>query len=589
MDSSRKKKPEEKYDGSSANDGERIGPAKTLNAASLRPSISRGSVQSPYSDLKKLLEMDGHDKDLDSEIEHGERSFSGNRNGSHRNSLKQAPDSLSRSASTSFATAPAFSHTPNAASYPGSVHSVASSKGSSIYGTKNTKGSLEDDDPYDSAANVIDHLTMSSSSVSANSFPLNSGRRMMSATGGMPRSMGIGDDGILNGDGHNANSSRRMSNISRGQQNHASSGSSFRRQPQSLSHLPPSASAASSFAQTRLESDLRKAPPKNDDDYNYDNEQSEQKVSAIDSNGREATEDDLILTRNHSVAMSSASNNQDDFIALAKEQTKELLLSASSVISSKDEEDINADYIENLMEYCKKYQAMLEEKLSDFFQENSDATETDHVVELLTLSDEIASAIDAGNEALKCEEERTKKKMAAEGPTIELLKANRDVFSLICMLRAASEKRMLAALALMKFAKEDQVLRNEIISSGGIHSFLTLAERGITRELKVVASLAVAYILPSYVASSQTTSAIGLKLVECLHFLATSNPVSPNGVVITVEEMCKAASVGVNFLWINSIQPLIAMKKVKDECSSSPPSLRPGKSVRYGRLRSRTG
>ena len=155
----------------------------------------------------------------------------------------------------------------------------------------------------------------------------------------------------------------------------------------------------------------------------------------------------------------------------------------------------------------------------------------------------------------------------------------------------AQQQRMQAALALMKFAKDDQVLTDEIISSGGIHSFLTLFQqtRGMTRELKVVASLAVAYILPSYVASSQTTSSIGLKLVECLHFLATSNQVSPNGIVITIEEMCKAASVGVNVLWINSIQPLIAMKRVKEESTSSPPSLRPGKTVRYGRLRSRTG
>lgn len=347
-------------------------------------------------------------------------------------------------------------------------------------------------------------------------------------------------------------------------------------------------SSTSTFAQTPVESDSRKPPPKNDGDYRQSEERKDS--STIDNNGRGASEDNIVLTRNYSVGMSSnASSNQDDFIALAKEQTKELLVSASSVISSKNDEDINADYIENLMEYCKKYQAMLEEKLSDFFEDNTDTTETDQLTELFTLSDEIASALDAGNEALRCEEERTKKKMAAEGPTIELLKTNRDVFSLICMLRAATEKRMLAALALMKFAKEDQVLRKEIISSGGIHSFLTLAEKSTTRELKVVASLAVAYILPSYVASSQMTSAIGLKLVEWLHFLATSDPVSPNGVLITVEEMCKAASVGVNILWINSIQPLIAMKKVKDEGSSSPPSLRPGKSVRYGRLRSRTG
>ena len=239
------------------------------------------------------------------------------------------------------------------------------------------------------------------------------------------------------------------------------------------------------------------------------------------------------------------------------------------------------------MEYCKKDQKALEGKLCNVLdEENADLT-----MELVRMNDEICIAIEAGKDALKLKMERTKKKKTAEGPTIELLEKNRDVFSLICMLRAPNEKRMQAALALMKFAKGDGALREEIISSGGIHSFLTLFQqtRGVTRELKVVASLAVAYILPSYVVLSQTSASIGLKLVECLHFLATSKPISPNGFIITITEMCKAASVGVNILWINSIQPLIAMKKVKDECSSSPPSLRPGKTVRYGRLRSRTG
>ena len=605
MDSSRKINGKDNgrnsYDGNSnsGNDGEKIGKPKastnSIKAAALRPSMSRSSVPSPYSKTWELLEMDNHDYDRDSEADlkggfnsgfKNALSFQGNGDRNHRSvdSLKQAPVNnslLSRSATMSSSSPPAFGRnlTPPSATNATSLNSVASSKGSSIYGTKNTRGSLEDDDPSDSAANIIDHLTISSSLASAHS------RRIISTSGGMVQSMGVRDDGAA----QSLSSTQKVSNFSRGQpQTYTSDERHYMQQQQRQTHFssqsPLSTPVSSSSAQMQGESDMRKAPPKNDEDYNYSDELEEKDDSAFDTKDRDfsvslATESD-------------ASLDQDDFIAIAKEHTTALLLSASmsSVIPSNDEAtDINVDYIRNLIDCCKNYQTMLQGKLSEFFQENTDAT--DHHMELFGLSDDICSAIEAGEKALKREEEKTQKTKVAEGPTIELLEANRDVFSLICMLRAANEKRMLAALALMRFAKDDQALRNEIISSGGIHSFLTLFQqtRGITRELKVVASLAVAHILPSYVASSQTTSAIGLKLVECLHFLAKSNPVSPNGVVITMEEMCQAASLGVNVLWINSIQPLIALKKVKDECSSSPPSLRPGKSVRYGRLRSRTG
>jgi uncharacterized membrane protein YbaN (DUF454 family) len=340
----------------------------------------------------------------------------------------------------------------------------------------------------------------------------------------------------------------------------------------------------------------RMAQPKNDEDYNYDDEHVGHRKgnSTIEYDGRHSNEINSNWDRDYNdvgpAANSGASTNQEEFIALAKEHTMALMSALSSAVSSRNAAtETNTSLLHDLVEYCKEDKEMLQVKLSEVLEEDADTT--DKLMELFSISEEICAAIDAGEDALKLERERTKKKKVAEGPTIELLEENRDVFSLICMLRAPNEKRMQAALALIKFAKEDQVLRDEIISSGGIHSFLTLFQqtRGMTRELKVVASLAVAHILPSYVASSQTTPSIGLKLVECLHFLAKSNPVSPNGIVITVEEMCKAASVGVNVLWINSIHPLIALKKVKDESTSSPPSLRPGKTVRFGRLRSRTG
>jgi hypothetical protein len=269
-----------------------------------------------------------------------------------------------------------------------------------------------------------------------------------------------------------------------------------------------------------------------------------------------------------------------DLICSAKKNSKALLAASKS-------NEIDKVNVRKLLECCREEQGKLQLRLSTALEETDPV---DNLEELFGLNDSICSAIEAGKNALKREKERAKKKKIMDGPTIDLLVENEDVFSLICMLRAPDEKRLQSALALMKFAKEDEVLRNEIRSSGGMHSFLTLFRtKGMTQELQVVASLAVAYVLPSFVASSQTSPSVGLKIVECLRFLVISSPVSPNGLVITREEMCTAASMGVNVLWINAIQPLITMEQVKNQAGTARPSFRRGQSVKFGRLRSKTG
>ena len=263
----------------------------------------------------------------------------------------------------------------------------------------------------------------------------------------------------------------------------------------------------------------------------------------------------------------------------AKENIRSLLTATKS-------SDIDASQIRELLECCKKDQEKLQVKLSNALEE---ADAIDNLEELFGLNDEICTAIEAAKDTLKKHKEKGKKR-AVEGPTIDVLVENQDVFSLICMLRAPNEKRLQAALALMMFAKENNALSNEIRSSGGMHSFLTMFRtRGTTRELQVVACMAIAYTLPSFVASSQTTPSLGIKILECLRFLVTSNPVSPNGVVISKEDMCHAASVGVSVLWINAIQPLITMEKVKKESKKARPALKQSQSLRFGRIRSRGG
>jgi hypothetical protein len=136
-----------------------------------------------------------------------------------------------------------------------------------------------------------------------------------------------------------------------------------------------------------------------------------------------------------------------------------------------------------------------------------------------------------------------------------------------------NEKRLDAAMALMRFARaaeqeggeENVRLRDEIRSSGGLHSLLTLFRAKTTLyELKVVAALAVAYVLPSFVeSSSQTPPSLGLKIVECLRFLATCRSVSPNGETLTVDTMFRASAMGMTTFWVNHLEPMLNSKKAQ--------------------------
>ena len=593
----------------------------SIAASSLRTSASRTYVDSPYLKSWQLLNMDTqedgtyHDKNDDYQYNRN-TILSGKHNENNRGTIKPAYESpLTRSAISSL---PPRTHGHLFNEAAENTTGPAYSTTSSIYGTKNTKRSLEDDDPSDSAANILDHLTLTIASSSVHSSIESPDKITGSRREETVRSTGMKEtnnfdrygnkNAPLFSPGNNLNSPpwEGATSYNNAQTESTLDWESSSRVQQQSQHLTssqlsrPSTSNADAYAtgeyerdgnqlNTNEETPVRKARPKNDDDYNYDDEHIvNDNIDSIINNigvSRNGDDDDVRPTPH-----AAAATNQDEFIPSAKKHLRELMSAMLLVVSPRsDTYEINTINVRKIMESCKQDQETLQGKLRKVLEEDTDAT--GHIEDLFALNEEILAAMEAGKDTLKREKERTKRKKAAEGPTIDILEENKDVFSLICMLRAPNEKRMQAALALMKFSKEDQVLSDEIISSGGIHSFLTLFQqtRAMTRELKVVASLAVAYILPSYVASSQTTSSIGLKLVKSLHYLSTSNPVSPNGVVITIEEMCKAASVGVNVLWVNSIQPMIAIKRAKNASSSSPPSLRPGKTVRYGRLRSRTG
>ena len=277
-------------------------------------------------------------------------------------------------------------------------------------------------------------------------------------------------------------------------------------------------------------------------------------------------------SQHHAVASAVASRHStagDDSssVALCTEHYRSLLLAAGDASSE-------YNFVQDLLTVCKKDQEELQQQLNSALE---DADFGGNLEELFALNDGIVSAIDAGEKALKNKvpqpPQPARQKSSVEEPSIDLLVENEDIFSLICMLRSSDGRKLASALALMKFARDSEPLRNEIRSSGGLHSFLTLFRSNRpTREIQVVASLAIAYILPSFVVSSQTSATLGLKIIECLCSLVAALPINPRGVSISREEMIKAASLGVNIIWINVVQPLVNSNLSKIQIEPSPPA-----------------
>jgi hypothetical protein len=146
----------------------------------------------------------------------------------------------------------------------------------------------------------------------------------------------------------------------------------------------------------------------------------------------------------------------------------------------------------------------------------------------------------------------------------------RDIFSLICVLRVhEDEKRADAAMALVRFARgaesgdqECVALREEIRSSGGLHSLLTLFRTAeISHKLRALTALAVAYVLPSYVESeSHTSPSLGLKIVECLKFLLNEDRIEHNSEVVNNDEIFDATARALTTFWISHLEPPLQSK-----------------------------
>ena len=252
-------------------------------------------------------------------------------------------------------------------------------------------------------------------------------------------------------------------------------------------------------------------------------------------------------------------------IEAIRDNTRTLRMSAA-------DEGVDASVLQSLLEICRADQAKIQACLQ------SEDPPVDFM-EMLALNELVVDDIKMGQKMIEGMKKKAPASTAAAAAVtsskssktnlnldIGALVEKKDIFSLICILRAQSDQRLDAALALMNFAREadslaeagGRSLRDEIRSSGGMHSLITVfRSKGASYELRVVSALAVAYVLPSFVESSSVHPSVGLKIMECLRFLSTSRLVSPNGRRISQEEMYRASAAGVTTFWINELTPML--------------------------------
>jgi hypothetical protein len=273
------------------------------------------------------------------------------------------------------------------------------------------------------------------------------------------------------------------------------------------------------------------------------------------------------------------------------EDAKENARSVRSMIAS---DDVDVGFLQTVLELCRADQKKVARGIEDVMNHKGDE-EIDLEV-LIDLNINLLDVIEMGARiAVEDSKPAPSKKTVAGNLDVDALIQKKDIFSLICMLRVQqNEKRLDAALALMKFARgSDGVdseakisLRDEIRSSGGLHSLLTLFRTPlILYELKVVTALAVAYVLPSFVESStQSPPSLALKIVECLRFLATAQAVSRKYDVIAEDEMLQACNAALASFWVHLLEPML---KSKQSTSLESEPLR--RSVSQGRQRGRGG
>lgn len=291
----------------------------------------------------------------------------------------------------------------------------------------------------------------------------------------------------------------------------------------------------------------------------------------------------------------------------ALDEIKDNVRSLRQIVQS---QVVDAGFLSTVVSMCREDQRKVAQTIEDTMMDGTELTNMEQLETLIDLNSNILDAIERAQEKTSSHNNPENNnndddhRKPAATPTVNTAKRpnldvqdlveKRDIFSLICMLRVQqNEKRLDAALALMRFARfaeqgkrEFVVLRDEICSSGGLHSLLRLfGTKGISGELKTITALAVAYVLPCVVESSSapTSPSLGLRIIECLRFLVSAQTVSVENEQLKEDEMFESASRALTTFWVHQLEPLLNSKQSKVHLNGE--TLR--RSVSMGRQRGR--
>lgn len=291
-------------------------------------------------------------------------------------------------------------------------------------------------------------------------------------------------------------------------------------------------------------------------------------------------------------AIAETREEQQRALGISPKEIDEVRSNARTIRDIVDGGSMDYDFLKSMLQFCHDDHRKIKSTISSF-----DGPTTE-LQELLDLIDIVDHAIQAGEGANQPHQETPQvpspQQSAKSALEVEPLVKKKDIFSLICILRAnQAGRRLEASLALMRFGREAEKsgdmeslrLRDEIRSSGGLNSLLTLFRASqSTYEIRVVSALAVAYLLPSYLeSSSETPATLALKIVECLGFLSSCNSVTAKGECISVSETFEMAASGLASFWINHLQPSLQSERSRGKNGDSSAAMPLGRTLSRGR------
>ena len=375
-----------------------------------------------------------------------------------------------------------------------------------------------------------------------------------------------------------------------------------------------------------------------DDDDDADSDDSELRLALLESSKiaeRSGTCDSGgTHTNTNGDGADDAVSSADHSNSWSEERLESTRSNATTLRTVCEQDEVDTEVIDFCLQQCEQDQTTLSEVIQRQAATAVDEASLAELNDLLEMNETLLSVMEMAKEKKKQQSVRERPRQTTDGDDIvpdasgegipqettltevassmEIgkLVQKQDIFTLICMLRSQMvEQRLESALALLKFARgghsdgntKDDSRRNnmdtsicdEIHSSGGLHSLLTLFLKTTAESVKLVSALAVAHILPASVIAMASTSSsataahhsnikpqVGLKIMECLRFLSTVREPEQNiqGEIITCRECWKAATMGLATFWIHALEPMVRTTSVP---SNNKSSVKSGSVVQY--------